>query len=549
MALTNNALATSRRMRHQNGVLVPLVPPCFFCGHFEDSLSHIFLECRVIFLARKKFFGSMGLSLSPVYFDPKEHPFTPLPPTSTAGPPQTGLSPSLCALSSSSHSVSHSSSPTLSSPPPSSLSFSSSRLSSCCSPVSSSVPCFPLPPFSDFSLQPSLPSRFSARSNLSVLSQPSILSHFSSLAVSSERKRKTTHINPHSKRTCTAALLRELILPTSAPCSSSTSSSPSAFNAITDILRANSFTPNFPLTATFLIDCPHDYIAPIMAFNYAVWKFRKPAHASIFVESLGWLLQRLCDHAVAQWKFIKKPPPKWKKSRDPDFIEKETIVHDVIVSTSSDDKVFCYTDGSASPNPGPSGAGACIFIPANGSLIDLGASLGHGTNNTGELYALGMLFKHLTHLKLYILPSLTVAYVFSDSKIAIAAATSKKPRSNVALSTAISQAFTELSRLIKVDLHWIRGHSRIGGNERVDRISKRYAQIDSNFLRVPLDLALRAHVSNIDWPFGFNLTGLPEQSFLSRIPVPPSETASSGSVFRDNGGILVPLRKFSIGRR
>jgi len=115
-----------------------------------------------------------------------------------------------------------------------------------------------------------------------------------------------------------------------------------------------------------------------------------------------------------------------------------------------------------------------------------------------------MLLNHLIFLKKNILPLMATAFIFSDSKIAIAAATSRKPKSNVMLSLAISQAFSALARLMKVELHWIRGHSRIGGNERVDRISKRYAQIDSNTLRVSFDPALRAHVSHSDWPFGFN---------------------------------------------
>jgi hypothetical protein len=139
-------------------------------------------------------------------------------------------------------------------------------------------------------------------------------------------------------------------------------------------------------------------------------------------------LNRIVAHALAQLSFIKKPARKVKKHLDPNFVDPETDVHNVIVSSSTLNKVFCYTDGSASPNPGPSGAGACIFMPASDSVIDLGASLGHGTNNTGELYALGMLLTHLTHLKKTSCPSLAVAHIFSDSKLALAAAVAtKKP--------------------------------------------------------------------------------------------------------------------------
>ena len=70
-----------------------------------------------------------------------------------------------------------------------------------------------------------------------------------------------------------------------------------------------------------------------------------------------------------------------------------------------------------------------------------------------------------------------------------------------------------------VDMRWIRGHSRIGGNERVDRISKRYAS--NNSARFKLDSNLPAHITQIIWPFGFNLVGLAEELFLSRLPTPP----------------------------
>ena len=124
---------------------------------------------------------------------------------------------------------------------------------------------------------------------------------------------------------------------------------------------------------------------------------------------------------------------------------------------------------------------------------------------------------------------ITSAFIFSDSKIAIAATVTKKPKANAVLSKAISAMFTKLSMLLKVQLLWIRGHSCIGGNERVDRISKRFAKIDSNSARLPFDTALGAHISVIDWPFGFNFPILPEHYFLLRLPIPPSEAFSAVS--------------------
>ena len=152
--------------------------------------------------------------------------------------------------------------------------------------------------------------------------------------------------------------------------------------------------------------------------------------------------------------------------------------------------------------------------------MDLGASLGHGTSNTGELYALGMLFTHLTHLKNNSLPSLATAFVFCDSQLAIRAATAKKFATNITLCLAVSRAYSALVAVCKVELHWIRGHSRVGGNERVDRISKLYASIDNNPARVEFDGVFRPRISHTPWPFGFCLTGLPDRCFLMRLPTP-----------------------------
>ena len=122
-------------------------------------------------------------------------------------------------------------------------------------------------------------------------------------------------------------------------------------------MNSKVFQPNFPLVSTYAIDCPIDYVAPILAFNYAVWKFRQPAQTSILVESLAWILDRLTEHALAQLLCIKKPTRNCKKPLVTGLIEEETVFHDVIVSAITPNTFICYTDGSASPNPGPSGAG------------------------------------------------------------------------------------------------------------------------------------------------------------------------------------------------
>jgi len=60
--------------------------------------------------------------------------------------------------------------------------------------------------------------------------------------------------------------------------------------------------------------------------------------------------------------------------------------------------VVAYTDGASQGNPGPSGAGAIITYPKWGAQAsmhteELSAGLGTGTNNLGELWAVGMVLE------------------------------------------------------------------------------------------------------------------------------------------------------------
>jgi hypothetical protein len=74
-SLMNNALATSRRMRHQNRLGVDQIPCCHFCGTGQDSLVHLLSVCIVVSTSRSRFFSS--LSLDPLLVSP---PPPPLPP-------------------------------------------------------------------------------------------------------------------------------------------------------------------------------------------------------------------------------------------------------------------------------------------------------------------------------------------------------------------------------------------------------------------------------------------------------------------------------------
>src|SRR4051794_23746681 len=85
------------------------------------------------------------------------------------------------------------------------------------------------------------------------------------------------------------------------------------------------------------------------------------------------------------------PPAKATRAAPPDL--ESVFSHDDAL-LGLDVNAFVYTLTSASPNPGPAGAGATIFLP-DSVVLDLGASLGHNSNNYAELYAIGICFKEL----------------------------------------------------------------------------------------------------------------------------------------------------------
>ena len=72
------------------------------------------------------------------------------------------------------------------------------------------------------------------------------------------------------------------------------------------------------------------------------------------------------------------------------------LAHDIITSIDHDNTIVAYTDETSRGNPGPCGVGAIATYPRWGSAEgskhteELSAGLGRGTNQLGELWAIGM---------------------------------------------------------------------------------------------------------------------------------------------------------------
>lgn len=267
-------------------------------------------------------------------------------------------------------------------------------------------------------------------------------------------------------------------------------------------------TSLFPLLCTFLISAEQCFVAPILAFNAAVWRYRRPAQASRLVQTEGWLISRVVENARMVLRSIRAP----KKKRKSFDVDSASLLHDEVLLSTGSDSFVCYTDGSASPNPGPCGAGASVFIRDPDTVCDIGASLGLGTNNFAELFALGAVLTHLLVLRARY-PHVSRAVIFCDSKLALSAATSRnRIMTNIPVTTALRKAYLTLLQVLPVELHWVHGHANIGGNERVDVLSKSFASSPNNNDAREFD-GFSGTVTCSPWVFGFPLTGLPIHCF------------------------------------
>ena len=143
-----------------------------------------------------------------------------------------------------------------------------------------------------------------------------------------------------------------------------------------------------------------------------------------------------------------------------------------------------FTDGACSGNPGPGGWGAIIVNPEN-EVIELGGYEPLTTNNRMELLSIiraleatpkgAHLFKVYTD-STYVIRGIT-QWIFRWKKNGWTSAEGK--------DIANADLWRHLSALAherKLEWHYVRGHSGIPGNERVDQIAVSYSTRRESFL-------------------------------------------------------------------
>lgn len=144
-------------------------------------------------------------------------------------------------------------------------------------------------------------------------------------------------------------------------------------------------------------------------------------------------------------------------------------------------KVYLYTDGACSGNPGPGGWGAILRFGANEKELSGGEP--ETTNNRMELTAV---IEGLSALKepcevelcsdsTYVIDSIKKGWVYNWQKNGW-----RKSDKSPALNVDLWQRLLPLLKTHKVSFVWVRGHTGHPENERCDQLAVQYYKNQSS---------------------------------------------------------------------
>jgi ribonuclease HI len=137
-----------------------------------------------------------------------------------------------------------------------------------------------------------------------------------------------------------------------------------------------------------------------------------------------------------------------------------------LIAGFPDDAIVCFTDGACKGNPGPAGAGAVVRLP-DGRVLERAVALGRGTNNVGELTAIGVAMDLLDEADV---PADAEVHVLTDSKYSNGVLVlGWKAKANRELIAGVKAKLA----VRKPQVHWIAGHVGIVDNERADALANR----------------------------------------------------------------------------
>ena len=147
------------------------------------------------------------------------------------------------------------------------------------------------------------------------------------------------------------------------------------------------------------------------------------------------------------------------------------------IDKSDAETIFVFTDGSCRQNPGPCGAGACVFLPGQEECVELKKPVSKlASILLGELVAIEVAFTFIQSEGRK--RKVSSVQIFCDSQSAVGLLTlGWKPSSYQETINQIKKQIDELKQKgLRIAIDWTPGHADIAGNEIADRLAKEAAK-------------------------------------------------------------------------
>jgi ribonuclease HI len=146
----------------------------------------------------------------------------------------------------------------------------------------------------------------------------------------------------------------------------------------------------------------------------------------------------------------------------------------------SDSRIVVFTDGGAKGNPGPGGWGVVIVAP-DGRVTELGGGAPTATNNQMELTGAIQALRKLQHTSGPLAIYTDSTYVIKGIREWIWGWRRRGWKTAEGSDVLNRELWEQLSAAVEargkntIEWHYVRGHSGIPGNERVDEIATAFA--------------------------------------------------------------------------